>query len=756
MRDPSTGASAPPPPSRESLAPVASKQFKRSQTPTVDFSYAQHDNSDATRSDEGTSKPASTSRSPQVKNEYSSPSRTFDLASSPHSRVKTTHDPFQNLSPPPARPSPVSARSGSPPKRASPEHSDGSDSPRSSKKRRLSEGRVESIPPTGPSEKEDDDDDDEVIPSSETDEGNMGIDPAMLLPRTTPSFIALTNANLRRKPSQDTLMDFDMGNEDSQVSAADTDGSEAQVSRQLGNIDGEPIKDVDVGESGDDLMSDEFDDLAMGQDIAEREPLSKSVRRSARASAASGSRRTLPLIKEDPPSSDAESVDSEKALQRARNAKLSLEEDDDDDDLDLLDDDLMAPVAKKAPAREYKLNVPNGPKPATPARKYISPNALPSDHIRRVRLQMESTSPLTPTSSPQKRQASTNPESPTQLRNRPRYMTPSLGQVVVEIPPVPSNVDLSTYVRVSDKLPAPKARRLPTPSATAGPSKPKPARLPKSAGGTALDGLLKEKDNWDKKYGSLLAVKTEKESGDSMGAGPSGGSPGSLSPTNSLMGDILLEPEKLKDILAVDDGREKREEEERKAAVIRERNTFWKPLEDGAMEFASERVLPFPTGVECKSPALRLVENAIDNQNLHAAIVLLNSGVLAADSSSLPDEVIDWLLDLSVLHPDCALAAAAVNFLAQSLDDRTESFAEIVLDIGTIRRHMMRLGMRDELAGMLMEEAEQPDGESELTLMARNTGHRTDAVLRLLEVISMFAIHHQVHARDVPKIILAL
>ncbi|KAG8979245.1 hypothetical protein FRB90_008164, partial [Tulasnella sp. 427] len=755
MRDPSAGSSVPPPPSRESLAPVASKQFKLSQNPTVDFSYAEHDNSDATRSGEGTSKPASTSRSPQVKNEYSSPSKILDLASSPHSRVNTTRGLSQNLSPPPTRTSPVSARSSSPPKRASPEHPDRSDSPRSSKKRRLSEGRVESIPPAGPSEKEDDEDDDEVIASSETDEGNMGIDPAKLLPRTTPSFIALTNASLRGELSPDTLMAFDTGNEDSQVFAADTDGSEAQVSRQLEDIDGEPMKDVEVGEPGDDSMTDEFDDLAMGQDIAEREPPSKTVRRSARASAASGSRRTLPLIKEDPPSSDAESVDSEKALQRARNAKLSLEEDDDDDDLDLLDDDLMAPVAKKAPAREYKLNVPNGLKPMTPARKYISPNALPSDHIRRVRLQMESTSPLTPTSSPQKRQASKNPESPTQLRNRPRYMTPSLGQVVVEIPPVPPNVDLSTYVRVSDKLPTPKVRRLPTPSA-AGPSKPKPARLPKSAGGTALDGLLKEKDNWDKKYGSLLAVKTEKENGDLIGAGPSGGSPGSLSPTNSLMGDILLEPEKLKDILAVDDGREKREEEERKAAIIRERNRFWRPLEDGAMEFASERVLPFPAGVECKSPALRLVKSAIDNKNLHAASVLLNSGVLAADPPILPDEVIDWLLDLSVLHPDCALAAAAVNFLAQSLDDRTESFAEIDLDIGTIRRHMMRLGMRDELAGILMEEAEQPGGESKLTLMARNASHRTGAVLRLLEVISMFARHHQVHARDVPKIILAL
>lgn len=250
-------------------------------------------------------------------------------------------------------------------------------------------------------------------------------------------------------------------------------------------------------------------------------------------------------------------------------------------------------------------------------RKYKSPNALPEDHIRRIRLGIESNSPLTSPSSPRKLGASKNIDSPSRppLPNG-RRMTPSQGQVVVEIPPVAPGVDLSSYVRVSDKLPSPKARRLPTPSAP-GPSK--PARLPKSAGNSALDALLKEKKVWNKKYGDLLvpaAGVVKKEDQDSAAAGPSGSQTtprDSLSPTNSLMGDLLLEPERLKNILSVDQALAKREEEAQKAAVIRERNKFWQPLEDDVMDDPSESCLPFPADAECKSPSLRLLKKAMDD-----------------------------------------------------------------------------------------------------------------------------------------------
>lgn len=603
---------------------------------------------------------------------------------------------------------------------------------------------------------------DEVIPSSETDEEDMEIDPAKLPPRSIPGVAAISRLSgvyFGKQLSPETPSPYDGDSANSLLSAAETDSSEDQVSRQLEEDEADAMDTAAADDACDEDMYDDTDEVYMptpAPEAGEGELPSESARRSVPGPSTSRSRVVLPVIKEDPPTSDAESVDSEKAVERAKNARLSTLEDDEE----LLDDDLMGPATKKRPTPELRVPKSNI-KPATPVRKYKSPNALPVDHIRRVRQTMESDSPLTSPSSPRKRETSKNLESPSRSSpsSRPRYMTPSQGQVVVEIPPVPPGVDLSTYVRVSDKLPTPQPRRLPTPSAP-GPSK--AARLPKSAGGSALDTLLKEKKVWDKKYGDLLAAPAEmkKEEEDSPGAGPSGSravSRSSLSPTNSIVGDLLLEPKKLKDILSVDRGRAKREEEAQKAAIIRERNTFWQPLDDNMMDVSSGQPLPFPAEAKCKSSVLNLLKTAVNDGNSYAAIALLNSGVLVADPTTLPDEAIDWMLDLCVLHPDARLAMATMNFLGQSLEEETESFAEIELDVGTIRRHLTMLGMRNEFSITLVDEGH--GSQSALpypNFHVKTSSHRNDGVHRLLEVISIFARKQQVHANDIPKIVLAL
>lgn len=706
-----------------------------------------------------TSKPPSTSKTLEVQSENPSPPRMVDLASSPHSRVNPTSPSTPSSASRLAKCSIADPGSSSPPKRLSPDSPDRGGSVPPSKRRKLIEGRVDSVPSTSPPE-----DDDEVVPSSETDDEDMDVDLARLPPRTTPSLAVISKlltVNAAKQPSSDALKPRDIESDNSQLSAAETDGSEAQVSRQLDD-DEDQAMDAADDESGDE--SEHYDAGEVSMDVpsaeaGELESRLESTRPSARG-ASTRSRAALPVIKEDPPTSDAESVDSEKALERAKHARLSTLEDDDDDDL--LDDDLTRPATKKVPPPKLELRTPKGtPNPTTPVRKYKSPNALPEDHIRRIRLGIESNSPLTSPSSPRKLGASKNIDSPSRppLPNG-RRMTPSQGQVVVEIPPVAPGVDLSSYVRVSDKLPSPKARRLPTPSAP-GPSK--PARLPKSAGNSALDALLKEKKVWNKKYGDLLvpaAGVVKKEDQDSAAAGPSGSQTtprDSLSPTNSLMGDLLLEPERLKNILSVDQALAKREEEAQKAAVIRERNKFWQPLEDDVMDDPSESCLPFPADAECKSPSLRLLKKAMDDGNSHAAVALLNSGALLADPSSLPDEVIDWILDLCVLHPHAPLAVATLNFLRRSLEEETESFAEIELDIGTIRRHLTMLGMRNEFSAALSDDGDSNEDTPVLSKSwVKNAGHRNDAILRLLDVVSIFATHQQIHSRDVPKIVLAL
>ncbi|KAG9044983.1 hypothetical protein FS837_007209 [Tulasnella sp. UAMH 9824] len=724
MRDSSPSSTAHPPPSGQSIVPIASKQFKLSQTPPVDFSAAVDDHVVTDRAlTEETSKPASVSKSPQVKNELPSPSRTINPPSSPQSPADPTLPFISGSAPLLVRSPPIDAHSSPRPKRASPDSPDSACSSPTSKRRKLIRGRVESMPPTALPE-----DADEVIPSSETDEEDMEINPARLPPRSIPSLAAISRLSgvyVREQPSPETPTPRDIESEKSQISAAETDSSEEQVSRQLEDDEDDAMDTATADDACDEQMYDDTDEVYMATP-EEDELSSESARRSVPGPSTSRSRVVVPVIKEDPPTSDAESVDSEKALERAKNARLSSLEDDDDD---LFDDDLMGPAQKKRPTPE--LRVPKGnPKPSTPVRKYKSPNALPADHIQRVRQAMESDSPLTSPSSPRKRETSRNSDSPSRppSSSRPRYMTPSQGQVVVEIPPVPPHVDLSTYVRVSDKLPLPRPRRLPTPSAP-GPSK--ALRVPKSAGGSALDTLLKEKEVWDKKYGDLLAsapAEGKKEGENSPVAGPSGSravSRSSLSPTDSIVGDLLLEPAKLKDILSVDRVRAKREEEAQKAAIIRERNTFWQPLDDNIMDVSSEQPLPFPAKVKCESPVLKLLKEAIN--------------------------------DISVLHPDARLASATSNFLRQSLEEETGSFAEIELDVGTIRRHLTMLGMRDGFSVTLADEGDDSQPTPAFpNFQVKTSSHRNDGVHRLLDVISIFASKGQVHSSHIPKIVLAL
>ncbi|KAG8959931.1 hypothetical protein FRC00_001092 [Tulasnella sp. 408] len=359
MRDSNPSSTAHPPPSGQSLVPIASKQFKLSQTPPVDFSAPDDDHVVTNRAlSEETSKPASTSRSPQVKNEPPSPSRTINPPSSPRSPADPTSPFISGSAPSLVRSPPIDAHSSPPPKRASPDSPDSANSAPTSKRRKLIRGRVESMPPTAlPG------DADEVIPSSETDEDDMEINPARLPPRSTLSLAAISRLSgvyLREQPLPETPTPRDGESENSQISAAETDSSEEQVSRQLEDDEDDAMDTAAADDACDDQMDDDTDEVYMATP-EEDELSSESARRSIPGPSTSRSRVVVPVIKEDPPSSDTESVDSEKALERAKNARLSSLEDDDDD---LLDDDLMGPAKTKRPTPE--LRVPRSdPKPAT-------------------------------------------------------------------------------------------------------------------------------------------------------------------------------------------------------------------------------------------------------------------------------------------------------------------------------------------------------------------------------------------------------
>lgn len=93
-----------------------------------------------------------------------------------------------------------------------------------------------------------------------------------------------------------------------------------------------------------------------------------------------------------------------------------------------------------------------------------------------------------------------------------------------------------------------------------------------------------------------------------------------------------------------------------------------------------------------------------------------------------------------VLHPHAPLAVATLNFLRRSLEEETESFAEIELDIGTIRRHLTMLGMRNEFSAALSDDGDSNEDTPVLSKSwVKNAGHRNDAILRLLDVVSIFA-----------------
>lgn len=310
-----------------------------------------------------TSKPPSTSKTLEVQSENPSPPRMVDLASSPHSRVNPTSPSTPSSASRLAKCSIADPGSSSPPKRLSPDSPDRGGSVPPSKRRKLIEGRVDSVPSTSPPE-----DDDEVVPSSETDDEDMDVDLARLPPRTTPSLAVISKlltVNAAKQPSSDALKPRDIESDNSQLSAAETDGSEAQVSRQLDD-DEDQAMDAADDESGDE--SEHYDAGEVSMDVpsaeaGELESRLESTRPSARG-ASTRSRAALPVIKEDPPTSDAESVDSEKALERAKHARLSTLEDDDDDDL--LDDDLTRPATKKVPPPKLELRTPKGtPNPTT-------------------------------------------------------------------------------------------------------------------------------------------------------------------------------------------------------------------------------------------------------------------------------------------------------------------------------------------------------------------------------------------------------